>query len=88
MCVSTIVVLFAVSQVGSHVSGGDIYGSVDENTLINHKIMMPPRTAGTITYLAGEGDYNIDVSILSIAIHSSGVARGGVLDKIHIVLRN
>lgn len=48
-------------QVGSHVSGGDIYGTVDENTLINHKIMMPPTAVGTVTYLAPEGDYKIDV---------------------------
>jgi V-type H+-transporting ATPase subunit A len=48
-------------QVGSHISGGDIYGAVDENTLINHKLMMPPKQAGTITYLAGPGEYNIEV---------------------------
>ncbi len=51
-----------VIQVGSHISAGDIYGTVQENTLINHKLMMPPRTAGTIRYIAREGDYNIEVT--------------------------
>ena len=42
-------------------SGGDIYGTVEENTLISHKIMVPPNAAGTITRIAQEGDYKIDV---------------------------
>lgn len=43
------------------ISGGDIFGTVVENTLINHKIMMPPRTAGKIVSIAPAGDYTIDV---------------------------
>ena len=42
-------------------SGGDIYGSVHENTLINHKIMLPPKAKGRVTYIAEEGNYTIDV---------------------------
>lgn len=49
-------------QVGSHVSGGDFYGSVKENTLIEHKIMLPPKAAGTVKWIAGDGDYKIGVS--------------------------
>lgn len=58
-----IILLDCYSQVGSHISGGDIYGSIDENTLINHKLMMPPHGAGTITYLAGPGEYRIEVML-------------------------
>ena len=48
-------------KVGRHMSGGDIYGTVKENTLINHKLMMFPRAAGTVTYIAEPGDYKINV---------------------------
>ncbi len=48
-------------QVGSHISGGDIYATVQENTLIEHRLMLPPKAAGTITYMAEPGDYNIEV---------------------------
>ena len=50
-------------QVGSHISGGDIYGTVQENTLIEHRVMLPPKAAGTITYIAEPGDYTIEVRI-------------------------
>ncbi|POW02727.1 hypothetical protein PSTT_11620 [Puccinia striiformis] len=43
-------------QVGDHVSGGDIYGHVYENSLVSaHKIMLPPRAMGTITHIAEKG---------------------------------
>jgi len=46
-------------QVGEHLSGGDIFGSVQENNLINHKIMMHPKSMGTVTYIAPAGEYTI-----------------------------
>ena len=49
------------NQEGSHISGGDIYGVVKENTLIDHRILLPPKAAGTITYIAPPGEYTIDV---------------------------
>ena len=48
-------------QVGSHISGCDIYGTVHENTLITHKVMLPPKAAGTITYIAPAGEYKLEV---------------------------
>ena len=48
-------------QVGSHISGGDIYATVQENTIIEHRVMLPPKAAGTITYIAEPGDYTIEV---------------------------
>lgn len=33
-----------------------------ENTLIEHKIMMPPKAAGTVKWIAGDGDYKLGVS--------------------------
>ena len=51
-------------KVGSHVSGGDVYGLVQENNLIKHKIMLPPKARGTVTYIAPPGNYTINDKIL------------------------
>lgn len=48
---------------GDHVSGGDIFGKVYENSLVdNHKIMLSPRALGTITSIAEKGSYTVEVS--------------------------
>uniref|UniRef100_A0A5S6QIR5 H(+)-transporting two-sector ATPase n=1 Tax=Trichuris muris TaxID=70415 RepID=A0A5S6QIR5_TRIMR len=51
-------------RVGSHVSGGDVLGVVHENTLVKHKIMLPPRACGTISYIAPAGNYRVDDVVL------------------------
>ncbi|KFD51974.1 hypothetical protein M514_07106 [Trichuris suis] len=51
-------------RVGSHVSGGDVIGVVHENTLVKHKIMLPPRSCGTITFIAPPGNYRVDDVVL------------------------
>ncbi|BEJ16555.1 hypothetical protein CspHIS471_0511600 [Cutaneotrichosporon sp. HIS471] len=51
--------------VGDHLSGGDIFGSVYENSLVdNHKIMLPPRAMGTITSIAEKGSYTVEDVVL------------------------
>lgn len=42
-CLSDFKLFLCPSQVGSHITGGDIYGMVFENSLIKHKIMLPPK---------------------------------------------
>jgi len=52
-------------RVGSHISGGDIYGLVRENNLITqHKIMLPPKGMGTVTYIAPPGNYTVKDTVL------------------------
>lgn len=54
-------------KVGDHISGGDIFGSVYENSLVdNHKIMLPPRALGTITSIAEKGSYTVADTILEV----------------------
>uniref|UniRef100_A0A8B9PUD4 H(+)-transporting two-sector ATPase n=2 Tax=Apteryx TaxID=8821 RepID=A0A8B9PUD4_APTOW len=53
-------------RVGSHVTGGDIYGVVTENSLIQHKIMVPPRSRGTVTHIAPPGHYDISDVVLEL----------------------
>lgn len=44
-------------------TGGDEYGSVFENSLVTHKILLPPKARGTVTYVAEEGSYDVNVII-------------------------
>lgn len=52
-------------KIGDHISGGDIFGGVYENSLVNdHKIMLPPRALGTITHIAEKGSYTVEDVVL------------------------
>jgi len=54
-------------KVGDHITGGDVFGSVFENSLLNdHKIMLPPRAKGTITRLSDKGSYTVDEKVLEL----------------------
>lgn len=54
-------------KVGDHITGGDIFGRVFENTLIsNHWIMLPPREMGTVVSIAPPGNYTLDDKVLTI----------------------
>lgn len=44
---------------GENVSGGDIIGSVKESSMIEHKIMVPPKVSGKITFIEGAGSFDI-----------------------------
>ncbi|KAJ8927464.1 hypothetical protein NQ314_020061, partial [Rhamnusium bicolor] len=51
-------------KLGSHLTGGDIYGLVHENTLVKHKMLLPPKAKGTVTYVADPGNYTVDEVVL------------------------
>ncbi len=51
-------------KVGDAISGGDIFGTVPENNIITHKIMVKPGAMGKITYIAPKGSYTIDDVVL------------------------
>lgn len=54
-------------KVGDHITGGDIFGSVFENSLLDdHKILLPPRARGTITNISEAGSYTVDENILEV----------------------
>jgi len=49
------------------VTGGDIIGTCFENNLFDeHRIMIPPKGKGRVTYIAPEGDYNILEPIIEV----------------------
>ncbi|XP_030833685.1 V-type proton ATPase catalytic subunit A [Strongylocentrotus purpuratus] len=51
-------------RVGSHITGGDYYGTCPENTLIEHRLMLPPKARGTVTWIAEPGLYTITDVVL------------------------
>lgn len=54
-------------KVGDHITGGDIFGSVFENSLLSdHKIILPPRARGTITCIAEAGNYTLNDTIIEV----------------------
>ena len=54
-------------KVGDHITGGDIFGTVFENSLIeDHKILLPPRARGKVTWIAPAGEYTVDEKILEV----------------------
>ncbi|KNG80723.1 hypothetical protein ANOM_010602 [Aspergillus nomiae NRRL 13137] len=54
-------------KVGDHITGGDVWGSVFENSLMSdHKILLPPRARGTITRIAEAGSYTVEEKLLEI----------------------
>lgn len=54
---------------GSLIFGGDIYGSVFENNLFNqHKIMLPPKVQGRVTFIAADGNYNLDDNVIEVEL--------------------
>lgn len=62
-------------KVGDPITGGDIYGFVEENSLVReHKIMLNPRAQqGIVTWIAGPGEYTIVDTILKTEFNGATV---------------
>ncbi|KAL4904430.1 hypothetical protein BDW74DRAFT_168450 [Aspergillus multicolor] len=64
-------------KVGDHITGGDIWGTVFENSLLNdHKILLPPRARGTITRIAEAGSYTVEEQLLEIEFNGVKTTHG------------
>ncbi|QUC22709.1 uncharacterized protein UV8b_06950 [Ustilaginoidea virens] len=54
-------------KVGDHISGGDVWGTVFENSFIStHRILLPPRARGIITKIAPKGEYTVAENLLEV----------------------
>ena len=61
-------------KVGDLITGGDVFGHVSENMLFkDHRIMLPPRLKGRISYIAPPGEYNINENVLEIEYNDKKV---------------
>lgn len=58
---------------GKQVQGGDVIGSVDETSIITHKIMIPPFVSGTIKRISEEGEYTVTDEIAEVETENGTV---------------
>ncbi len=66
----------ACLQVNDRITAGDIYGIVPENSLVEHRIMLPPGAKGTISYIAPAGHYTVDEEIIEVDFMGTKKVRG------------
>ncbi|KAI0169522.1 V-type ATPase [Hypoxylon sp. FL1284] len=65
------------AKVGDNISGGDVWGTVFENSFIKvHKILLPPRARGTITKIVDKGEYTVDEKILELEFNGTKTEYG------------
>ncbi|MDL2327146.1 V-type ATP synthase subunit A, partial [Ruminococcaceae bacterium OttesenSCG-928-A11] len=53
-------------KVGDVLSGGDVIATCQETPIILHKSMVPPTLSGTVSWVAENGQYNINQSVVKI----------------------
>ena len=53
-------------RIGSYITGGDVFATCEENSLLTHKIMIPPKAMGEITWMAEPGNYTVVDPIIEI----------------------
>mmetsp|Transcript_3476 Transcript_3476/g.5114 ORF Transcript_3476/g.5114 Transcript_3476/m.5114 type:complete len:610 (+) Transcript_3476:15-1844(+) len=57
-------------KVGDQITGGDIYGEVHINPIVEHQIMLPPLAMGEISWIASEGDYTIEETTIKVKFNN------------------
>lgn len=67
-------------SVGESVSAGDILGTVEETTVIMHKIMVPYGISGTLRSIKA-GNFTVNDVIYEIDLDSGGVYEGTLMQK-------
>lgn len=53
-------------KIGDYIKQGEIFGSVRETELIEHKLMVPPGVEGRVTSVVEDGKYNINHELILI----------------------
>ena len=53
-------------QMGDRLTGGDIYATVQENSLIEHRMMLPPGARGNVTFIAPAGEYSLEDKVIEV----------------------
>lgn len=49
-------------NVGDHVTAGDVFGTIPETDLLEHKLMVPPNQMGTVKWIASAGEVSSRLS--------------------------
>jgi V/A-type H+-transporting ATPase subunit A len=59
-----------IQKKNGKVQNGDILGTVEETSLVKHRILVPPRVGGTILSIVNEGEYTAEDEICMIETSS------------------
>ncbi|KEH28525.1 V-type proton ATPase catalytic subunit A [Medicago truncatula] len=51
---------------GDLLTGGDLYATVFENSLMEHRVALPPDAMGKVTYVAPAGQYSLKDTVLEL----------------------
>ena len=65
-CAALTCALCCKLQTGDRLTSGDIYATVHENSLLDHRIMVPPGAKGNVTYIAPAGEYSLTDKVLEL----------------------
>ncbi|MBR2570561.1 MAG: V-type ATP synthase subunit A [Clostridia bacterium] len=68
------------AKIGDQVTGGDVLGTVQETSVVEHRIMVPPTLSGTIEWL-GDGEYTIEDAICRLRTAAGDVKELPMLQK-------
>ena len=60
-------------EAGQPVHGGEILGVVPETPLVEHRILVPPGIAGTLTEIRPKGAYRVDATIATVRTETGEV---------------
>lgn len=66
-------ITFSVSE-GDEVRGGQVFGEIQETSLIVHRVMIPPGLDGTVEWIKPEGRYTIEEPVLGLRLRTGGLA--------------
>lgn len=68
------------AKVGDVLSGGDIIGYVDENEVIKHKIMVPPKMSGTVEKIEG-GEFTVEQTVAELKDKKGNIQKLSLMQK-------
>lgn len=55
-----------LARVGDELASGSIYATVQETTLIEHRLMVPPNIRGKVVFAEKDGSYNIEHVLIKL----------------------
>ena len=68
-------------KVGDKVAAGDIVGTVQETEIVEHRIMVPPRSKGGVISSITEGDYTVTDTVAVLKTDDGKEVKIGLMQK-------
>lgn len=55
-----------IAKEGDYLKAGDIFGEIQETSLVIHKLMVPPKVEGMVVVIKADGSYSIEENIVTL----------------------